>query len=77
MTETELISVFNGSPIDADIIKEILEDHGIMVQVKNELMGSIAPWHVSPGGIDPTEIVVLESDKENALLLIDEFNKSK
>lgn len=40
-------------------------------------MGTIAPWHVSPGGFEPVEVEILLKDKEKALKLIDEFNKSK
>lgn len=75
--ESELIIVFKGKQIDAEIVKEILKNNGIMAGLKNQLMGTIAPWHVSPGGIDPVEVEVLVKDKEKALDLIKEFNKSK
>jgi len=75
--DSELIVVFKGNQIDSEIIKDILNDYGIMANLKNQLMGTIAPWHVSPGGFEPVEVVVLEKDKEKALKLIDEFNKNK
>lgn len=40
-------------------------------------MGTIAPWQVSPGGFEPVEVEILVKDKEKALKLIYEFNKSK
>ncbi len=75
MKTDELICVFKGNPIDSEIIKEILFDNGIIANIKNQLMGIIAPWHVSPGGFDPIEIQVLMKDREKALRLIEEFNK--
>jgi len=75
--DLELIVVFRGNPMNSEIIKEILEDNGIMASLKNQFMGSIAPWHVSSGGFEPVEVKVLKKDMEKALDLINEFNKSK
>ncbi len=77
MKDSKLIVVFKGNPFDSEIIKEILNDNGIMANLKNQLMGTIAPWHVSPGGFEPVEIEILVKDKERALKLIDEFYKNK
>jgi len=74
--DSELIVVFKGNPLDSEIVKDILNDNGIMANLKNQLMGTIAPWHVSPGGFEPVEVVVLVKDKEKALKLINEFNNS-
>jgi hypothetical protein len=75
--DSELTVVFKGNPIESEIIKEILNDNGIMANLKNQLMGTIAPWHVTAGGFEPVEVEILMKDKEKALNLIDEFNKSK
>ena len=75
--DSELIVVFKGNPIDSEIVKDILNDNGIMANLKNQLMGTIAPWQVSSGGFEPVEVEVLVKDKGKALKLIDEFNKSK
>jgi len=77
MMDSELIVVFKGSPIDSEIIKGFLNDNGIMANLRNQLMGTIAPWQVSPGGFEPVEVEILVKDKEKALRLIDEFNNSK
>lgn len=75
--DSELIVVFKGNPTDSEIIKQILINNGIMPIVNNQLMGTIAPWHVSPGGFDPVYVEVLAKDGEKALKLIEEFFKSK
>ena len=72
-----LVVVFRGNPVDSEIIKDILEDNGIVTSIRNKLMGSIAPWQVSPGGITPVEIEVLGRDEERALELINKFHSNK
>ncbi len=74
---SNLVTVFSGNPADAEIIGEILSDNGIIANVKNQLMGSIAPWQVAAGGFEPVEIDVLQKDAEKALELINEFKKSE
>lgn len=73
--DDDLILIYSGNPVDSEIIKDILTDNGIAVNVKNELMGTIAPWHVSAGGINPIELEVFAKDKEEALRLINDFTK--
>lgn len=75
--EDKVVTVFRGQPVDADIIKHILEDNGIIAGLKNHLMGTIAPWQVAGGGFEPVEVEVLEQDKEKALEFIEEFKKMK
>ncbi len=60
--EADIMVIFSGSPFDASIVKEILVDHGINAFTRNELMGTIAPWHVSAGGIDPVEVEILKKE---------------
>jgi len=76
-SDAEIMVVFSGSPFDASIIKEILVDHGIMAFTRNELMGTIAPWHVSGGGIDPVEVEILKKDQVQASQLIEAYKSSK
>lgn len=71
--KSEIIVIFEGNQIDADIIKDLLIDNGINVNLKNQLMGTIAPWQVSPGGFEPIKVEILSKDKDKALELIKEF----
>lgn len=75
--ENNLIDIYSSNPIVAEMIKEMLIDQGIAANLKNQIMGTIAPWQVAPGGLDPVQIEVFAKDKEKALLLINEFNNSK
>ncbi|RXQ96087.1 hypothetical protein EO244_04385 [Ancylomarina salipaludis] len=74
--DTEIIVIYRGNPVDSEIIKDVLNDQGIVASLKNQLMGSIAPWYVSAGGINPVEVEIFARDKEKALALIDEFNRN-
>jgi hypothetical protein len=75
--ESEIMVVFSGNPVDAEMISEILNDNNIVATIKNQLMGSIAPWQVAAGGFEPTEVEILLKDKEQALQLIEAFHQSK
>jgi hypothetical protein len=73
-----IIVIFEGNPIDSEIVKDILIENGINANLKNQLMGTIAPWHVSSGGFEPVKVEILSDDKDKALELIKEFrNENK
>lgn len=72
----DVTSIFSGSPMDAEILKEVLADHGIIALAKNQLMAQIAPFQVSSGGFEPVDVEVLNKDKKKALALVEEFKKS-
>lgn len=74
--ETDLVCIFSGSPADAEMIKEILNDNGIAANLRNKYMSSIAPFYVSAGGVSPAEVEVFAKDENEARLLVEEFHKS-
>jgi hypothetical protein len=75
--EAVLVEVYQGSSVNAEMIVAFLEENGIMAAIRNKLMGSIAPWNVTPGGHEPAKVEVLETQKEEALILITEFFKTE
>jgi len=74
--DTDLIEIYRGNPINSEIIKDILNDNGIIASMTNQIMGNIAPFYVSAGGLDPVGVEIFARDKEKALALIEAFNKS-
>jgi len=70
---TKLVSIFNGTPIEVEMLCDVLNDNGIEASMKDQLIGSIAP-HLTLGGAD---VFVMEKDKEKALYWVEEFKKSK
>ena len=71
--EEELVVVYSTNSIEAGFLKGLLEDSGITVFLKDEFMGSIAPWYVAPGGAGPVKIVVPRTDLEKAIVIVQEF----
>ena len=55
--ENDFIEVFAGTPINAAIVRSILEDAGIMTFLKDDIMGTVAPWYVSAGGAGAVKIM--------------------
>ena len=72
---SEIVVAFEGNQIEAELIRGLLIDNGIQINIQNELMGTIAPWQVSPGGFNPVKIEVASKDRDKALELIKEFKK--
>lgn len=75
-TKNDLVCIFAGSSMDADIIKQILDDSEIASNLRNGLMSSIAPMDVSSGGAFPAEVEVFLKDEKEARLLVEAFHKS-
>ena len=73
--EDKLITVFSGNPVEAEMANQLLNENGIETLVKNRLMGTIAPWQVSPGGHAPVEILIHQDDEVKAIELLADFHK--
>jgi hypothetical protein len=71
--DNELIVVYAGSSIDAGFIKGLLEDVGIITFLKDEIMGSLAPWYVAPGGTGAVKVVIAKRDLDRAKPIIEKF----
>ena len=71
--EKELVLVYAGNSLEAGLIKGILEDAGIAVFLKDEIVGTIAPFCVTPGGAGAIKVLVLKKDSDRAKTLIQEF----
>ena len=70
------VTVFAGGFLEASLLKNLLERHGITVFLEDQLMGSIAPWQVSAGGTAPVKLIVSSLDQEQATQLIAEFDQA-
>lgn len=62
----KLVVVFAGNPVDANMAKNALEAARIESMIKDELMGTIAPFQTSPGGAGAAKVLVREEDAERA-----------
>lgn len=75
--QTELIEIFSGSAIEAEIVKSILKDSEIESFLKDEYMGTIAPWHTAPGGVGSVKIIVSKLDYPQAKTIVEKYKNSK
>lgn len=69
-----LIRVFTGTEINADLLKDQLEEIGIAALVKNDYQSGISVGFVggTPSSID---VYIQESDLKEAEPIINEFNR--
>jgi hypothetical protein len=71
--DNELIVVYAGTSIDAGFVKSLLEDAGIITFLKDEIMGSLAPWYVAPGGAGAVKVVIAKRDLDRAKSIVERF----
>lgn len=74
--QTTPIVIFSGDFHRAAVIKNMLENHGIYVFMQNEHMGSIAPWQVASGGMNPVRLIISSQDQEEAHRLLEAFDEA-
>ena len=70
------VEIFSGSPVDVEIVKSLLENAEIEAFLKDEYVGTIAPY-MSAGGMSPITIVVSSDDYDKAKQVVDDFLKTK
>ena len=71
--EDELIVVYAGTPMDADFLKSLLERAGITAFLRDEILGTIAPWYAAPGGVGAVKVVIPKRDLDIAKPIVEEF----
>jgi hypothetical protein len=67
------VEVFAGTAWEAALLKSLLDNAEIESFLKDEIRGTMAPWHVSPGGSNPVKIVVAGKDVEKANEVVRDF----
>ncbi len=69
----DLVEVFSSNIFEAELAKNELENNGITAFLKDELLGTIAPWHSAPGGAGAVSITVKKRDSEKARVILQQF----
>jgi hypothetical protein len=72
----DLVVVFSGNTFEADRVKIELENDGIPAFLKDEIIGTVAPWHAAPGGVGAVKVTVAQRDIDKANSIIQQFKKS-
>jgi hypothetical protein len=68
--QAEPVEVFSGNIIECGYVKSLLEAHGIQAFIRDEYVGTISPWVVSPGGVGSVKLQVARNDAVQATELI-------
>jgi quercetin dioxygenase-like cupin family protein len=71
------VEVFAGTAWEAAMVKSLLENAEIEVFLKDEIRGTMVPWHISPGGTDAVTVVVAGKDIENARQVVEEYRRNR
>lgn len=74
--KNELVIVYSTDSVEAEILKGYLEANGIYVFLKDQFLGTLAPFQAAPGGAGAVKIVVHKNDVEKARDLIQEFQQN-
>lgn len=71
--EKELIVVYAGTTIDAGFVKSLLEADEIRAFLKDEIMGTLAPWYVAPRGVGAVKVVIAKRDLDKAKAIVQKY----
>ncbi|MBN1408241.1 MAG: DUF2007 domain-containing protein [Calditrichaceae bacterium] len=75
MKDSELIVVFEGTLVEVDLLKTKIEAEEITCFLKDNYMGTQAPFYTSIGGAAPIKLVVPKSDIKKVEPIIKEYIK--
>jgi len=69
-SHAEPVEVFSGNIIECGYVKSLLEANGIQAFIRDEFVGTISPWVVSPGGVGSVKVQVAQNNVAQANDLI-------
>ncbi|PKP53590.1 MAG: hypothetical protein CVT92_03160 [Bacteroidetes bacterium HGW-Bacteroidetes-1] len=71
--KSQFIEIFPGTPFQAEMVKNLLENAGIKVFLRDGFLGAIAPWWASPGGAGAVKVFVSNTDFEQANEVVNQY----
>jgi hypothetical protein len=74
--ESRTVEIYAGNIVEAGMVKSMLESSDIKAYLKDEIMGTLGPWWVSPGGAGSVRVIVSSQDAERARLVVEEYEKN-
>lgn len=74
--DNKLVEVFDGTALDAEMVKSLLGNAEIKAFVKDEIMGTMYPWHTAAGGAGSVTVFVLKTDFNEAKHIVNEYEKN-
>ena len=73
--EFDIVEIFSGTSWQAGMVKNLLENEGIDSYIKDEIIGTMAPWYLNPGPGSVT-VVVSSLDFDKAKVIVDDYEKN-
>jgi hypothetical protein len=70
------VEVFMGIAWEAEMVKNMLENEGIESFIKDDIIGTIAPFYTTPG-LGSVKLVVSSDDYEKAMAVVTEFQQNR
>ena len=71
------VEVYSGSIWEAELVKSLLESAEIEAFLKDENIGTLAPWYAAGGGAGSVKVVVSSADYEAARKIVEEFKQNE
>jgi len=72
----EPVKVFRGTYLQCEMVRSLLENAGIESYLKDELLGTIAPWWAEPGGAGAVKVFVNSEDEEQARVVVQDYENN-
>ena len=69
----EPVVVYAGNSIDAGFVRSLLEAHEIETNLRDEIMGTLAPWYVTAAGAGAVKVVVARRNLARAEPIVRDF----
>lgn len=74
--EIKPVEVFAGTSLQAGMVKSLLENAGIWAFLKDDIIGTLAPWNAVPGGAGAVKVFVSSADLENAKMVVTNYENN-
>ena len=75
MKNSDIEKAFEGKHVDANYVKNLLEDNGIAALLKNDTMGQMFPLFVADGSLHPVKVFVDKENLEKAQEIVNAYFK--
>jgi hypothetical protein len=75
MKSEEFSIAFEGKSVDAEFVKNILDENEIECFLKDDKMGHLFPLFVTHGGINPVKVYVFHKDIDEAKKIIANYTE--
>jgi hypothetical protein len=73
----EPVVVFSGDTMEAELVRTLLNNAEIPAFLKDEAIGTLAPWLTTAGGAGAVKVIVRSEDLELANQVVAGYERNK